>query len=100
MNRTIDITLEATDAQIDVDGGIDSNNIVEVSIVSANADAQYSGDGNSLTVSFCASDSMEWEQIENRPEFAAVATSGDYNDLSNRPDEGEITFEDIDLICI
>lgn len=27
-----------------------------------------------------------WEQIQNKPEFATVATSGDYNDLTNTPD--------------
>lgn len=103
MNRTIDITLEATDAQIDVDGGIDSNNIVEVSIVSANADAQYSGDGNSLTVSLCASDSMDWEQIEGKPDFSDVATSGAYGDLVDLPNinnvqlQGEMSAEDLGL---
>ena len=27
-----------------------------------------------------------WEQIQNKPTFATVATSGDYNDLTNTPD--------------
>ncbi len=29
--------------------------------------------------------SMEWDNIENKPNFSTVATSGDYNDLTNTP---------------
>lgn len=103
MNRTIDITLETINAQIDIDGEVDTNNVVEVSIESSNSEAQYSGDGNSLTVSLCASDSMEWEQIENKPDFSAVATSGDYEDLTGTPSinnvqlQGDMSAEDLGL---
>lgn len=30
-------------------------------------------------------DSVEWSKVQNKPNFANVATSGDYNDLSNKP---------------
>ena len=30
-------------------------------------------------------DSVDWSKVQNKPEFANVATSGDYNDLSNKP---------------
>lgn len=30
-------------------------------------------------------DSVDWSKIQNKPNFADVATSGDYNDLSNKP---------------
>lgn len=30
-------------------------------------------------------DSVDWSKIQNKPNFANVATSGDYNDLSNKP---------------
>ena len=30
-------------------------------------------------------DSVEWENILNKPDFATVATSGSYNDLSDKP---------------
>lgn len=30
-------------------------------------------------------DSVEWDKVQNKPNFANVATSGDYNDLSNQP---------------
>lgn len=30
-------------------------------------------------------DSVEWDKVQNKPNFADVATSGDYNDLSNKP---------------
>ena len=30
-------------------------------------------------------DSIEWDKVQNKPNFANVATSGDYNDLSNKP---------------
>lgn len=30
-------------------------------------------------------DSVDWSKIQNKPDFADVATSGDYNDLSNKP---------------
>lgn len=103
MNRTIDITLETINAQIDIDGEVDTNNVVEVSIESSNSEAQYSGDGNSLTVSLCASDSMDWEQIEGKPDFSDVATSGAYGDLVDLPSinnvqlQGEMSAEDLGL---
>lgn len=103
MNRTIDITLETINAQIDIDGEVDTNNVVEVSIESSNSEAQYSGDGNSLTVSLCASDSMDWEQIEGKPDFSDVATSGAYGDLADLPSinnvqlQGEMSAEDLGL---
>ena len=93
MNRTIDITLETINAQIDIDGEVDTNNVVEVSIESSNSEAQYSGDGNSLTVSLCASDSMDWEQIEGKPDFSDVATSGAYGDLTGKPKINNITLD-------
>lgn len=30
-------------------------------------------------------DSIEWDKVQNKPSFANVAISGDYNDLSNKP---------------
>lgn len=30
-------------------------------------------------------DSVEWDKVQNKPNFANVSTSGDYNDLSNKP---------------
>ena len=30
-------------------------------------------------------DAVDWSKVQNKPEFANVATSGDYNDLSNKP---------------
>ena len=31
-------------------------------------------------------DTVDWDDITNRPNFALVATSGDYNDLTNKPE--------------
>ena len=30
-------------------------------------------------------DSIDWSKVQNKPSFASVATSGDYNDLTNKP---------------
>lgn len=30
-------------------------------------------------------DSIEWDNVKDKPEFSKVATSGNYNDLSNKP---------------
>lgn len=30
-------------------------------------------------------DAVEWDKVQNKPNFADVATSGNYNDLSNKP---------------
>lgn len=30
-------------------------------------------------------DAVDWSKVQNKPEFADVATSGNYNDLSNKP---------------
>ena len=32
-----------------------------------------------------SSKTVSWDEIENKPNLADVATSGDYNDLSNKP---------------
>ena len=32
-----------------------------------------------------AADTIDWSKVQNKPNFANVATSGDYNDLSNKP---------------
>ena len=42
------------------------------------ADGYYQPKGNYLT-------SVSWSQISGRPDLAAVATSGSYNDLTNKP---------------
>lgn len=66
-----------------------------------------SGDGT-LTVSG-SGQSVDWDDIVHKPSFATVATSGSYNDLSNRPtipantsdltnDSGFITSSDIPAI--
>lgn len=71
------------------------------------------GDGSSnfadLEYWDVASGSVDWDDITNKPDFASVATSGDYNDLSNTPaiptstseltnDSGFITSSDIPTI--
>lgn len=40
--------------------------------------ANYGQSGGSV-------ETVDWDDIQNRPNFAEVATSGDYNDLDNRP---------------
>lgn len=42
------------------------------------ADSTYQAKGNYLT-------SVSWSQVSDKPAFAAVATSGSYNDLTNKP---------------
>lgn len=42
------------------------------------ADGYYQPKGNYLT-------SVSWSQVSDKPAFAAVATSGSYNDLTNKP---------------
>ena len=32
------------------------------------------------------SESVDWNDIQNKPEFATVATSGSYNDLTDKPE--------------
>lgn len=42
--------------------------------------------GNNGWVTLSGSDpTINWNDIEDKPEFATVATSGSYNDLSNKP---------------
>lgn len=45
-------------------------------------------------------DSVDWSKVQNKPDFATVATSGDYNDLSNKPSipsvEGLVSKEYVD----
>ena len=43
--------------------------------------------------------STDWSDITNKPNFATVATSGSYNDLSNKPDLSHYV-EDTDLASV
>ena len=47
-------------------------------LTKATADSTYQAKGNYLT-------SVSWSQISGKPTFATVATSGSYNDLTNKP---------------
>lgn len=62
-----------------------------------------------ITLSEGTVNTVDWENVENKPNFATVATSGDYDDLSNKPtiptatsdltnDSGYITANDIPTI--
>ena len=42
-------------------------------------------DGTSKTVEVGGSSEVDWSDIQNKPSFATVATSGDYDDLLNKP---------------
>lgn len=43
-------------------------------------------DGTWAAVGGGGDSSLTWDDVEDKPTFADVATSGDYDDLSNRPD--------------
>lgn len=45
--------------------------------------------GQNINLETGGSGSTDWNNIQNKPDFATVATSGNYNDLSNRPDMDE-----------
>lgn len=47
------------------------------------AKAVFDDDG--ISVSDKLSEPTDWSEIQNKPEFANVATSGSYNDLSHKP---------------
>lgn len=38
---------------------------------------------------------VEWKDVGNKPDFATVATSGDYKDLKNKPDLFSGNYEDL-----
>lgn len=44
--------------------------------------AKYFNNGEWTAI---GNDSIEWDNIKDKPEFSKVATSGNYNDLSNKP---------------
>ena len=46
--------------------------------------AKYFNNGEWVTISGGAT-SVDWDDITNKPDFATVATSGSYNDLSDKP---------------
>ena len=46
--------------------------------------AKYFNNGEWTTIGG-DSEPIEWNDINNKPNFAKVATSGSYNDLSNKP---------------
>lgn len=39
---------------------------------------------------------VEWKDVGNKPDFATVATSGDYKDLENKPDLFSGNYEDLE----
>lgn len=46
--------------------------------------AKYFNNGEWVTIGGGAT-SVDWDSITNKPDFATVATSGSYNDLSDKP---------------
>lgn len=42
-------------------------------------------DGTSKTVEVGGSSTVAWDDIQNKPNFATVATTGDYDDLTDKP---------------
>lgn len=42
----------------------------------------------------------DWSQIASKPSFAAVATSGSYNDLSNKPTLGTLAAQNASAIAV
>lgn len=50
-----------------------------------NGDLKYFGENGWQSIGSNKSLSVAWEDINNKPEFATVATSGSYNDLSDKP---------------
>ena len=47
-------------------------------------------DGSSKTVPVSGSGgSVDWDDIENKPNFATVATTGDYDDLTDKLEAGK-----------
>lgn len=44
--------------------------------------AKYFNNGEWTAI---GNDSIEWDNIKDKPEFSKVATSGNYNDLLNKP---------------
>ena len=44
--------------------------------------AKYFNNGEWTAI---GNDFIEWDNIKDKPEFSKVATSGNYNDLSNKP---------------
>ena len=43
-------------------------------------------DGTNKTVEVGGSSTVDWSDIQNKPNFATVATTGDYDDLTDKPD--------------
>lgn len=67
---------------------LDTNNFGSITFTGA-ATGTFNGT-NDLTINIPTggggvADSVAWENVTNKPTFATVATSGDYNDLSNLP---------------
>ena len=56
------------------------------------------GDGHAHTATigeirtYCTQESMDWNEIQNKPTFSEVAYSGDYGDLSNAPEVNDATL--------
>ena len=40
---------------------------------------------NVISANVSATTTVNWDDVQNKPDFATVATSGDYNDLTNKP---------------
>lgn len=53
-------------------------------LTKAIADSTYQAKGNYLT-------SVSWSQVSDKPTFATVATSGSYNDLTNKPNIPDVS---------
>lgn len=67
-----------------IDAGLFGSNITlsDTTVPGAYTLGSITIDGDTWNV---VADSVEWSNVLNKPTFATVATSGSYNDLSNKP---------------
>jgi hypothetical protein len=74
-------TIEISDSTPIIANGIDTFSINEGSNIQISADAET----NTITISALSGFSGDYNDLNNAPTLATVATSGSYNDLSNTP---------------
>ena len=85
MSKTIDITLEKTGTSVDVEYQDNLQNEILVSL-SRGTGVEVDNVAPFITVDFGSlPQNVYWDEIQDKPNFHAVATSGDYNDLENTP---------------
>ena len=94
-SKTIDITLVGSETNVNVSESLSPSRLVLVSLSKAGFTVGSDGSNRSITVEFAPTltSVVYWTNVIDKPDLKPVATSGDYDDLTDKPQINGVTLQ-------